>query len=80
MRHFHLKIYDFDRACLPGDTVRASSLSLISFPRASARCKIVWNICQDTKAKAHLKQFITSNILMKFLFYKINNMTQMIRM
>ena len=70
----YLKYSDFDRACLPGDMARACSLSLISFPRASAQCKIVWNICQDTKAKAHLKQFITSNILMKFLFHKINNM------
>ena len=37
---FYLKISDFGRACLPGDMARASSLSLISFPRASARCKI----------------------------------------
>ena len=36
----NLKYYDFDRACLPGDMARACSLSLISFPRASARCKI----------------------------------------
>ena len=37
---YYLIYYDFDRACLPGDMVRACSLSLISFPRASARCKI----------------------------------------
>ncbi|PTF66550.1 hypothetical protein BUY37_04890 [Staphylococcus cohnii] len=36
----YLKSYDFDCACLPGDMARACSLSLISFPRASARCKI----------------------------------------
>ncbi|MBB2506805.1 transposase [Staphylococcus cohnii] len=36
----YLKYYDFDRACLPGDMARACSLSLILFPRASARCKI----------------------------------------
>ncbi|TGP62251.1 hypothetical protein EN823_07530 [bacterium M00.F.Ca.ET.180.01.1.1] len=70
----YLIYYDFDRACLPGDMARACSLSLISFPRASARCKIVWNIYQITKAKAHFKQFIPSNILTKFLFCKINNM------
>ncbi len=32
--------YDFDRACLPGDMARACSLSSISLPRASTRCKI----------------------------------------
>ncbi|TGS85497.1 hypothetical protein EN820_55925, partial [bacterium M00.F.Ca.ET.177.01.1.1] len=68
----YLIYYDFDRACLPGDMARACSLSLISFPRASARCKIVWNISQDTKAKAHLKQFINPNKLMMLLFYKVN--------
>ncbi|WP_231912208.1 hypothetical protein, partial [Staphylococcus cohnii] len=46
------------------------------FPGRQHDCKIVWNIYQDTKAKAHLKQFIPSNILMKCLFYKINNMNQ----
>ena len=70
----YLKSSDFDRACLPGDMARACSLSLISFPRASAQCKIVWNIYQDIKAKAHLKQFINPNKLMMFLFYKTNNM------
>ena len=53
---------------------RACSLSLISFPWASARYKIVWNISQDTKEKVQLKQFINPNKLMMFLFYKLNNM------
>ncbi|PTI28416.1 hypothetical protein BU072_11635 [Mammaliicoccus vitulinus] len=38
------KSYDFESACLPGGMVRACSLSLILFPRASALHKIVSNI------------------------------------
>jgi len=44
MGSFYMRITcDFDRVCLPGDMARACSLSLISFPWASARCKIVWS-------------------------------------
>ena len=39
----YLKYCDFDRACLPRDMARACSLSLISFPQASARYKISIN-------------------------------------
>ncbi len=39
-----LKSYDFVRACLPRGMVRACSLSLILFPRASALHKIARNI------------------------------------
>ncbi|RTX92385.1 hypothetical protein CD108_00095 [Mammaliicoccus vitulinus] len=38
------EIFDFVRACLPRGMVRACSLSLILFPRASALHKIVRNI------------------------------------
>ncbi|GGI03646.1 hypothetical protein GCM10007366_21820 [Mammaliicoccus vitulinus] len=43
--------YDFESACLPGGMVRACSLSLIQFPRASALYKIVENNPSEIKVK-----------------------------